>query len=1118
MKISRKGYLIILLFIIFQLFPVKILAECQSGEMEGSGSSTGGFGKPKCDNGVCYWSDSTALGVRFQIYKYYGGNLSLVSNGVDVWEMEFSNWDHNLFSSPNNTGLINKLSGIGNCDKNNDKITDVYHYTTDQYFTEQRKYGHRVIKDKSMRGYLHSENPTLNLFVDDWIKKYVIKDGKSYNEEYLKDYFGIQDKEIIDDMKQNSKNYYVTAEVLYRLVVKEKGDNVGKIKDLNGGESVKNKYFFGTVAEGAKYVAFEEPMNLLYISTNDEDVGEIVPSRITKVNSIKSNLFVISEKGNSAYPDATCNNAYGINIFRLSEICTECDDSSIDEEKCDPDVEECDPPEPETPDILEPTLEDNKTGCGENNQTCILGEKQGDNDKKCNWMISKPKDIKLTSTYCIDDSKEENGTGSRYKQKLNENNVFYKVECDETATIKNIPPPVTYPVNQAGSYNIYVGYTLDYKRVCEIKYKTRTGTAGSYTYGWTTDLNSDDIFLKKRIDELFNGTFIHPTSTSGGRIKVSEDEATAGKNSSCDIKYYTNCSWISCGLYGCSSGTNTYDSDSAYPSCKLGENFKSYSNKYYCTFNSESTPTEYTFVPICTGTNSCIANHIINYGQGDPMTYDYQNILDSYAALEELLKPIDGDYKYLSKTALDSSVYTNNNVIDAAKAAYDAALDMPDYILNDNNGQKVENSKAKISYYDYLDKKEVTKTLTMEPVSCTKSSEATYCELVNGEIIIKTESNSETYVCNNITELENGYEMIVHFGLPSFWRSSFPDSNGRFIFDSESACKTANKGNDCVEIENGYSVEPAGNKLIYHLNDIFGSIGKTIEFDKKISFEGYGMCNQFDFKWDCMYDTIKINVCDPESDNYDADLCSCQTYCGGDLTCLSKYCPDECPECCDPPPENKTCYDTKCAGKDEECYKSKCCKDWCGDKYKGDSTKYNTCLADECCAGQCNGNRFCSESCCHEICGTDINCINKYCPDPCFKEGCADYVYRTIDINNPFPNGRKPGKNWENKVKYITMSDKDNIDRDNTNGRSGEYEYRVELTSATIAKIRENKDLKDLYVTGKYEDGTDVPDVGEGKCYRSAFLHVNHDGDNGKNYGYADIIKLTDNEGWCNNK
>ena len=202
------------------------------------------------------------------------------------------------------------------------------------------------------------------------------------------------------------------------------------------------------------------------------------------------------------------------------------------------------------------------------------------------------------------------------------------------------------------------------------------------------------------------------------------------------------------------------------------------------------------------------------------------------------------------------------------------------------------------------------------------------------------------------------------------------------------------------------------------------------------------------------------------------------------MVCRMKYCPQECDGCED--------FSTTL----NSCNKGSCLDD-CNKNY-ATGEKRLTCTYG-CCRTSCNGAVGCIYNCCMDECEEKYN--NNYitkdeyliCKKTCRCEngsctevGGKDYVYRTINLNRPFPDGdnvagRNPGANWFAKVEYITESnDVTKKYYDVTDGRSSEYEYRFVLTSDDIKEIKNNKDLNLTYTDYKesknakntYEDAT----------------------------------------------
>lgn len=125
-----------------------------------------------------------------------------------------------------------------------------------------------------------------------------------------------------------------------------------------------------------------------------------------------------------------------------------------------------------------------------------------------------------------------------------------------------------------------------------------------------------------------------------------------------------------------------------------------------------------------------------------------------------------------------------------------------------------------------------------------------------------------------------------------------------------------------------------------------------------------------------------------------------------------------------------------------------------------------------------------------EPCGPEptVTCIDD---DGSINEECRDLaglnvIYRVVDLNDPFPEGRSPGTNWIRKEGVIT-------DNRGVSGMqlysSSEVEplYSFELTPAVIKEIR--RDTANLDPAKKYTVGTVVYQNGETTGGYSLFIH-----------------------------
>ena len=156
------------------------------------------------------------------------------------------------------------------------------------------------------------------------------------------------------------------------------------------------------------------------------------------------------------------------------------------------------------------------------------------------------------------------------------------------------------------------------------------------------------------------------------------------------------------------------------------------------------------------------------------------------------------------------------------------------------------------------------------------------------------------------------------------------------------------------------------------------------------------------------------------------------------------------------------------------------------------------CKYNDCCRVNCNGDEGCLHQCCvhecSEICSADENsevCRTCWgtCPDP-----KGDYIYRSINMNRPFPNGtdangRAPGKNWSGKVQYITKANNDHtIYYDATSGFNDDFEYSFEFTSDQLQMLKEDyNDNSKMYSI--FYESKKAKNYSNEKVYCSSIIH-----------------------------
>lgn len=189
-----------------------------------------------------------------------------------------------------------------------------------------------------------------------------------------------------------------------------------------------------------------------------------------------------------------------------------------------------------------------------------------------------------------------------------------------------------------------------------------------------------------------------------------------------------------------------------------------------------------------------------------------------------------------------------------------------------------------------------------------------------------------------------------------------------------------------------------------------------------------------------------------------------------------------------PTPSGKTC--TKLYKPSE--YDS--IRNYCNENWYNDTSNYNnaTHCYESCTTSE--GDEEPGDEFCKNLYSKDqLSEIKSYCMDKnkrkkdgyssysmCFSD-CSgnnesikkDYIYRTILINNPFPN-RTAGSNWIGYENYIIKeNDSDTEYFDKTTLSNDSAEYIIELDSSTIKQIRKNtKDNGGLGKTALQYDGT----------------------------------------------
>lgn len=480
----------------------------------------------------------------------------------------------------------------------------------------------------------------------------------------------------------------------------------------------------------------------------------------------------------------------------------------------------------------------------------------------------------------------------------------------------------------------------------------------------------------------------------------------------------------------------------------------------------------------------------------------YNNWINELTTL--ISKESDQDEKNRLKT-IKTTVETMKSEAQKVKSEAEGKLNL----YKDKNYQNGTNSTSKAELEILNEEGMVSQTvsLTMETVSCLeKENENTskYCDLTNNtEYIINQSSNTiycetstgkQTAIISNDGTKSN-FHQIIYYALPDSYKSTIYVDMGEKIgnvFHDKQECLNAvdSQNGQCITVENAWVFNPFDKSVTTNLsnNNYFGNY--------QIKLKSWGSCAQFNFDLSCSYKLESSNICtencklehnDITSEEYLQCIeknCGCDSYCGTNVACRNEYCPQACDGCGNETIEKKDC------GDDENDCVTTC------EKETNNNEEYIVCKYNNCCRSKCNGNVSCIYDCCSMECNEkysgneeQINaCIKDMCE--CENGACEDeYVYRTINIERPFPGTdgdatRKPGANWYKKVEYITnANDASGIYYDKTNGISNEYEYKFILNKNSINELRNYGS----YV--KYNNSKSAVSTISSSMYCSALIH-----------------------------
>ena len=1013
-----KKKLFSILLLLF-LMPNVVMAggDCSSSVISGDASSQGptSTGPGGCGDSVCLsMYNNNYVGVRFQIYKYDGSGgsngVKLIGAGVDVWATESLNSSYHHFSSPKNNNLRVKAS----CQMVDDDATvgwgkslpSIYSLSASSYLSQT---DFTVAYDSAIKSSYN--NGKINKFV------LTLNGNGNSTGGWLHTNFFAKLSDPSGVGKEQVKK-------LFRMTEAEMSDLLSKPEDYyvtaemlyrfvtvteGGGRYVYSyggkggHYYLGTVSEAGYLHGYGNVYNALLSSGGN--VGKLVSSSVGGTYLIKQVKPTNTTFMNDVTAIGNNANAYAgcSSAYGLAVYHV----SSVCEDCGDPDPIYQEP----TYDQCEPAY---LNTCKEYDGSIMSKTEQCDESTDTGNA-----EVTLKSKSCYHDEKNyttilapTNTTNAwDYQAKANGDLKYYRIHCTEALLLTNLPNKKNVFISEGGTGSLYLGYKLKYTKICDLEYRNKNNN------GWG---KYDNSLAKK-----------HITDYEGYKTKINSSYTTENNK-----------------LPGL---RNTYEDKK--------EKYEYWVEKY--------------------NKNKTDANK-------EAMD-DAKEVMDAAKASYDAQKSRVDKLNSL-KTSVDAAI----NEVNAVKS--EAENRFSEYQRKDYKDENVDiASKAKVNIVSSDASSSSTKTLTLIPVHCMSINETSekYCDLMTNTWYKKEtadrivcdnssgESNSIVTVADSTKEIKTKYEKTIYYGLdPSYILTQTGKSK---VYHDKAACDDAAnaQGGVCEKIENAWVMDPIDQSIsIEQFNDEIGSSALDL------TVSGWGACSQFSYKLTCDYDYVSSRNCtkncigqyinaEGEITNQSAynecfrRYCSCDSYCGSDVACRARYCPEECEGC----------------GWDE---RGTCdgCENECDNKYPGSNIvniqKNIECKTDNCCNSNCNGEAGCLYNCCVKDCNqkaaknvlknrAELNRCIYLCDCP--NGNCINYVYRTINQARPFPNGtnaemREPGANWQGKVEYITKGNVNNtIYYDRTSGMDNDYEYAFELSSDDIKAIKAMHNTTDRYTT-----------------------------------------------------
>ncbi len=1024
------------------------------------------------------WSYNGTVGMRLTIYQYKKGSnkTTMIGHSVDIWSEDVQ--ASGRYSSHNTNNLQIRIS------RNN--VNHINTSNTISGTTYNNQYSGATMKNGNIRGQVSDGQAYKFALV--WtgtgenakpisgvINTYLLQDLIKDNDQKVLNRWGMT-KAQLEDIKLLSGNYYVTAEMMYK-VTHYQGNS------CSGGWGTSQSYYLPyseipSSSSKSGYYRRDEMANNLLVSKPTAafagtDVGDIVPARIDKQGRAESGTDL-----------SMSNNGYGMSIYNIKQVCYACGgcdkvcSSTGGKEKGTPArmacaTAYCSKKDPNNPDCVKNCAQIPKNeGCDEsekcdtyiNNYSNTKVTKNGTEYKggtqpetTCNPAPVGKEDTAalktddLSARICYDNNKdfkaagEEVGQDIEYKVGGNvySETKYYRVVCTENAKLKELPTEQKILLSTTSNSNITFSYLLTYTNTCRLEYKSADET------NWLKgEENYSKSLLKKHHDSI-------GSIKLNGKTVVSTKKTTLGAN---EVKFSAS----QMKNFEC-AGKKTD------PICVSIDAWKKYKNH-------EETEKDKAFQEAAVGYYLDIK-------------YDLENTHSS--AKNRIKTLING----LTTGGVDLNKIIHKNEL---------SITVLDY-----NKDVCDESTRKV---------ELLPIICM-PDSSTKST-STYVCLINGKNLpegyqVRVEGQTN-FKCENAVDTkidtetgEGKYTYSVYYALPSSYVSAQADSEDE-IFKNDKDCQDAVKSANgfCTEVQYSYTlpkyIESKNTACFKTIND-YATKANARKTKINLDFEA-GLCHELKDKYVCDYkvETEFCSACQDKLGTPAYEECykkncefDCNQYCGTNQICRAKYCPELCEGC------NwiEVKVDGKCNPGDPGCCTS--CDTTTCDSLEGKGTlgnnNWTSCIYDECCTKACNGNENCTTKCCVDKCVTMYggNATEKgKCISECYN-GSGTYVYRNISLTDPFPDREdNVGGNWYNKVQYITNNSTNQGTgaeaskyADATNGDDDAYEYKIEITSDQLKKIKKEAEKKDNDYNTYYTKFKNKNTSKGAKAYESEFLN-----------------------------